>query len=85
MSELRWNSVSDGLPLEYGDYLVVRENSEIHDVTVAVTNFHPKRKEPWFDKGFIYLYWIGPVLMPKELAMVGCWTKKYSDSQDAQR
>jgi len=82
--KLRWNNVKDGLPTEYGDYLVVREHAELHIVSVDVSNFHPKAESPWYDKGFIYLYWIGPVSMPEELEMVGRYTKTFFDFEMAQ-
>jgi hypothetical protein len=70
MSELKWNRVEDGLPTEVGDYFVIREHAELHTIAIAATSFHPRAVPQWYDKGFNYFYWIGPVAKPKELKMV---------------
>jgi len=66
-AEIVWNRVEDGLPTEYGDYLTIREHAELHTIGIAATKFHPKSIHPWYDKGFNYLYWLGPFLLPEEL------------------
>ena len=63
-----WKKVSDALPTEYGEYLVIRGHWHMGCMSyeLAVTNFHPlrKRSSGWHDRGFVYTHWIGPITKP---------------------
>jgi hypothetical protein len=67
---LNWTKVSDALPTEYGTYLVVRGHWHmgVMDYRVAVADFHPQGWQHdgnWFDRGFVYTHWYGPVAKPE--------------------
>lgn len=67
---MNWTKVSDALPTEYGTYLVVRGLwfMGMMDYKIGVTDFHPKGWQHgghWYDRGFIYTHWIGPIAKPE--------------------
>jgi hypothetical protein len=62
---ITWTKVKDALPTEYGTYLVVRGHwyMGVMNYEIATTNFQPKGGH-WFDRGFVYTHWIGPISKP---------------------
>lgn len=63
---MNWTKVSDALPTEYGTYLVIRGHWYMGTMTyeIGTTNFHPTGSR-WFDRGFVYTHWFGPVAKPE--------------------
>ena len=63
---ITWTKVEDALPTEYGRYLVYRGfwHGGVMLYDLAVTSFHPAEGAKWFDKGFVYTHWSGPLNKP---------------------
>lgn len=64
---LGWTKVEDALPEEYGRYLVYRGHwcMGVMNYEIAVTDFNPKGSV-WFDRGFVYTHWSGPLSKPAD-------------------
>lgn len=66
---MSWTKVSDALPTEYGTYIVIRGLWHMGTMgyEIATTKFHPKKWSDgrhWYDRGFVYTHWIGPISKP---------------------
>jgi hypothetical protein len=67
--KIKWNKVADGLPTEYGLYLVVRTLEHYNGYVsrhLDTCEFYMRKEEPWKDRGFIYTHWMGPLDWPEE-------------------
>jgi hypothetical protein len=67
-----WTLISNELPKEYGTYLVIRGHWYMGVISykIATTDFHPNKWQHgghWFDRGFIYTHWVGPITKPEML------------------
>jgi hypothetical protein len=72
-----WTKVKDALPAEYGRYLVYRGHwyEGVYTYKISAVDYNPKGNI-WFDHGFVYTHWSGPLNKPMDADSLPIWEKE---------